>query len=228
MRISELLTSDFLDFYHVAKGQISLVSQLVNREAFDLDDDQGGIAFVKEAGQGKLSFTGNHEQIEVVAYDDFFKQIKKPRAFVESHKHCDFLIVSDRSNTNFLLVEITSALGGTFNLRKPILNKKTGEVLFPGGKYEKVENQLADSLSTLMAVPSVNGEIAKYNRKICLMGYEIIQYDDPVKRITHPFQRYLAIEMAETNDNGAILHNAQIEAMGFEYRRISKDAVFSL
>lgn len=227
MRISELLASDFLDFYHVTKGQIRVVCQLIHSEAFDLDDEQDSITFVKEAGQGKLSFTGNHEQIEVVAYDDFFKQIKKPRAFAESHKQCDFLIVSDESATNFLLIEITSALGGTFNLRKPILNKKTGEVLFPGGKYEKVENQLADSLRTLMAVPSINGKIANYNRKICLMGYKIIPYTEEIMRITHPFQRYLAIEMAETNNNGAIIRNAQIEAMGFEYRRISNDAVFS-
>lgn len=170
MRISELLASDFIDFYNVTKGQIRVVSQLI---------------------------------------------------------HCDFLIVSDESATNFILIEITSALGGTFNLRKPILSKKTNEVLFPGGKYEKVENQLADSLSTLMAVPSINSKIANYNRKICLMGYKITPYTEEIERIRHPFQRYLAIEMAETNNNGAIIHHAQIEALGFEYRRISSDAVFS-
>ena len=169
-----MLASDFLDFYHVTKGRVRVVSQLVHSEAFDLDDEQGSISFVKEPGQGKLSFNANCEQIEVVAYDAFFKQIRKPRAFVESHKHCDFLIVSDESATNILLVEITSALGGTFNLRKPILNKKTGKVLFSGGKYEKVENQLTDSLSTLMAVPPINGKIANPRHLSCKMPESIV------------------------------------------------------
>ena len=228
MRISELLSSDFLDFYQVRRGRITVVSQLVRCNSFDLDDDMSQTSFVKEVGQGKLTFVGNKEYIEVVAYDDFFKQIKKPVAFVSSHKHCDYLIVSDETMENFLFVELTSALGGTYNLKKPIANKKTGAIAFPGGKYQKVEEQLADSLDTLMAVPNIRGKIDGYQRRICLMGYKIIPYDEDAKRITHPFQRYLTIEMAETGSNGAIVHNTKIESLGFEYRRISNDATFSL
>ena len=77
MRISELLSSDFLDFYQVRRGRITVVSQLVRCNSFDLDDDMSQTSFVKEVGQGKLTFVGNKEYIEVVAYDDFFKQIKK-------------------------------------------------------------------------------------------------------------------------------------------------------
>ena len=228
MRISELLSSDFLDYYQVRKGRITVVSQLVRCNSFDLDDDMSQTSFVKEVGRGKLTFVGNEEYIEVVAYDDFFKQIKKPVAFVSSHKHCDYLIVSDETMGNFLFVELTSALGGTYNLKKPIANKKSGAIAFPGGKYQKVEEQLADSLDTLMAVPNIRGKIDGYQRRICLMGYKIIPYDEDAKRITHPFQRYLTIEMAETGSNGAIVHNTKIESLGFEYRRISNDATFSL
>lgn len=228
MRISELLSSDFLDYYQVRKGRITVVSQLVRCNSFDLDDDMSQTSFVKEVGRGKLTFVGNEEYIEVVAYDDFFKQIKKPVAFVSSHKHCDYLIVSDETMGNFLFVELTSALGGTYNLKKPIANKKSGAIAFPGGKYQKVEEQLADSLDTLMSVPSIRQKIDVYHRRICLMGYKIIPYDDEVKRITHPFQRYLTVEMAETGSNGAIVHNTKIESLGFEYRRISNDATFSL
>jgi len=228
MRISELLATDFLDFYQVKKGQIRVISQLVNRDSFDLDDDDSQVSFIKAVGHGKLTITGNKENIEVVAYDDFFKQIKKPVAFVTSHKHCDYLIVSDDTMENFLFVELTSALGGTYNLKVPIINKKTGEVIYAGGKYEKVEVQLADSLETLMTVPTIKTKIDTYLHRICLMGYKIIPYVDEIKRITHPFQRYLAIEMAETGNNGALIHNAKIESLGFEYRRISNDAVFSL
>ena len=106
MRISELLSSDFLDFYQVRRGRITVVSQLVRCNSFDLDDDMSQTSFVKEVGQGKLTFVGNKEYIEVVAYDDFFKQIKKPVAFVSSHKHCDYLIVSDETMENFLFVEL--------------------------------------------------------------------------------------------------------------------------
>lgn len=228
MRISELLSSDFLDYYQVRKGDITIVSQLIRRESFDIDDDMSQTSFVKEVGQGKLTIIGNKECIEVVAYDEFFKQIKKPVLFVSTHKHCDYLIVSDDTMENFLIVELTSALGGTYNLKKPITNKKTGAIEYPGGKYEKVEVQLADSLDTLMAVPTIKKKIDSYHRKICLMGYKIIPYDDEAMRITHPFQRYLAVEMAETGSNGAIVHNAKIESFGFEYRRISNEATFSL
>ena len=228
MRISELLSSDFLDFYQVRRGRITVVSQLIRRDSFDIDDDMSQTSFIKEVGHGKLTFVGNKESIEVVAYDDFFKQIKKPVAFVTTHKHCDYLIVSDESMDNFLFVELTSAIGGTYNLRKPILNKKTGAIMYPGGKYQKVEEQLADSLDLLMAVPTIKGKIDGYHRRICLMGYKIIPYDEVEKRITHPFQRYLVVERAETGSDGAIVHNHKIESLGFEYRRISNEATFAL
>ena len=228
MRISELLSSDFLDFYQIRKEQITVVSQLIRRDSFDIDDDMSQTSFIKKVGQGILTIIGNKEYIEVVAYDDFFKQIKKPVAFVSTHKHCDYLIVSDETMANFLFVELTSALGGTYNLRKPIKNKKTGAIEFPGGKYEKVEVQLADSLDTLMSVPTIKNKIEGYQRRICLMAYKIIPYNDEAMRITHPFQRYLAIEKAETGSNGAIVHNTIIESLGFEYRRISYEASFSL
>ena len=60
------------------------------------------------------------------------------------------------------------------------------------------------------------------------MGYKIIPYDEVEKRITHPFQRYLVVERAETGSDGAIVHNHKIESLGFEYRRISNEATFAL
>lgn len=59
MRISELLATDFLDFYQVKKGQIRVISQIVNRDSFDLDDDDSQVSFIKGVGQGKLTITGN-------------------------------------------------------------------------------------------------------------------------------------------------------------------------
>lgn len=49
------------------------MESLVNRDSFDLDDDESQVSFIKAVGKGKLTITGNKENIEVVAYDDFFQ-----------------------------------------------------------------------------------------------------------------------------------------------------------
>ena len=125
-----------------------------------------------------------------------------------------------------MLVEITSAFGSKENLSKPILrHNEARSVLFKGGKYEKCEEQLWQSLSDLKGVPSIAHKLDSYARKICLMAYEVRAYNEKQTEpketiIRRPFDRYLKAESSSTSDDGAIVPCPKIEALGFEYRRI--------
>ena len=75
MRISELLSSDFLDFYQIRKGQITVVSQLIRRDSFDIDDEEQEISLEcsNEGAQNlltdvsfKYSLTEKNEDVSFV------------------------------------------------------------------------------------------------------------------------------------------------------------------
>lgn len=124
--------------------------------------------------------------------------------------------------------EHTSSLGSTDNLSKPIV-KRDKNILYPGGKYEKAEVQLLETLKTLKDVACIKAFIDKYQRKVCLMSYEIktIQKGE-IPDARNAFSRYKQVESRVTGENGAILEHPAINAEGFEYRRISHTYPFKL
>lgn len=79
-----------------------------------------------------------------------------------------------------MLVEITSALGNTDPLRVPICNNKTGKVVYEGGKFEKCEDQLYQSLRDLKLVSTIASKLDAYQQRICMMAYVINPYTDPI------------------------------------------------
>ena len=103
-------------------------------------------------------------------------------------------------------------------------------MVYPGGKYEKVEQQLSETLKTLKAVPSINIFISKYQRKICLMSYVITpKRTSDSSNAKHTFSaRYREVEARETGESGAELEQPELNTEGFEYRRISHTYSFKL
>lgn len=228
--LSNLLLRDYIQFYNISsKGIIIDVQQTTERQ-FDLDDMQSPFC-LKPFGDGALSFINNNEKLEIVNYENFVEQCKKPISFWEGRKRCDYVMCStnviEKEHSHVILAELTSTLGTIDNLRKPIHNKR-GEVIFEGGKYEKAEIQLADSLSTLMAVPKIKKLFESMRSKQCILAYKVTPYKNPVKRMLHPMQRYLSIEAAETRENGAILANKTINDNGFTFRRINHEVPYRL
>ena len=126
------------------------------------------------------------------------------------------------------LIEITSAVGNTDNLYKPILKKDTDMVLYPGGKVEKAELQLINSLQTIMDVPAIADKLNNMLHKSCVLAYRVLQIDDLEIRLRYPNNRYKLIEAKETGNSGAIISSPMIEEYGFQYRRVAYPTMLQL
>lgn len=180
---------------------------------------------------GNVSFEHSGQTgIIVINYEKFLNSLSGT-VFERGRKRCDFILYEADGNGNcfFLLNEQTSTLGSTDNLSKPIVDKNKN-VVYPGGKYEKVEVQLSETLKTLKAVAGIKAFIDKYQHKICLMSYVITpkqQSENSDARYAFS-ARYRQIEARATGENGAKLEQPAINAEGFEYRRISHSYPFKL
>ncbi len=79
-------------------------------------------------------------------------------------------------------------------------------MIYPGGKYEKAEIQLLETLRTIRAVPSISAFINRYKRKVCLMSYLIKpDQDSKVSSAQNPLEDIFLIESRETGENGAFI-----------------------
>lgn len=225
--MKQLLENDFLKHYGVT-STVAIDCLCVTDVDFDLDDQDSPIS-QKALGAGKVSFHNDNGELEIVHYEDFINQCDKPPSFKKGRKKCDYLLCHTTTPETVMLLEITSALGSQANLEKPITHRTSGKVLYEGGKFEKCEDQLFQSLSTLDEVPSISRRLKTYTRKICLMAYTIKPAQAKLQSIgSRPFAKYLTIEAKATSDNGAIIDCPRIEKLGFEYRRIEHQCVFKL
>ena len=225
--MKQLLENDFLKHYGVT-STVAIDCLCVTDVDFDLDDEDSSIS-LKALGAGKASFHNDNGELEIIHYEDFINKCDKPPSFKKGRKKCDYLLCHTTTPETVMLLEITSALGSQANLEKRIVHRTTCEVLYEGGKFEKCEDQLFQSLCTLVKVPSISGKLNEYTRKICLMAYTIKPAQTNSQSIgSRPFAKYLTIEAKATSDNGAIIDCPRIEKLGFEYRRIEHQYVFKL
>lgn len=218
--MKQLLGTDFIEHYAVSSNVCveDYIAENCDAIKFDLDDGKG----VVPEGLGKLSLENLNGVFDLLHYEGFIGECKRPRTFQEGRKRCDYVLWHTKQKETFLLCEITSALGGRDNLEKPI-------EMYYGGKLQKAEIQLAESLKTLLGVPSIKAYVDDYAKKVCLMAYRIYPYKEKaLNDFVKPFQRFSLIEMLETGNNGAELDAPEINAMGFSFRRIAHGAVFSI
>lgn len=226
--LSDLLKNEFVSHYGITSHPLDVDSMTTTDGEFDLYDCPSPMSILPLGSpDGMLSLRGNSETLEIVHYEDFINQCKKPRNFQEGRKRCDFVVLStEPSRKHVILAELTSALGGVGNLTMNI--EGNGNESFGKGKYEKAEKQLAESLNTLMEVPEIRVFFEGMQDKQCIMGYKIEPYHDPVKRMEHPMNRFLEIESQETGVNGAVIANETINGYGFTFRRINHKSYYQL
>ena len=225
--MKQLLENDFLKHYGVT-STVAIDCLCVTDVDFDLDDEDSSIS-LKALGAGKASFHNDNGELEIIHYEDFINKCDKPPSFKKGRKKCDYLLCHTTTPETVMLLEITSALGSQANLEKRIVHRTTCEVLYEGGKFEKCEDQLFQSLCTLVKVPSISRKLNKFTRRICLMAYTIKPVQTKSQSIgSRHFAKYLKIEAKATSDNGAIIECPRIEKLGFEYRRIGHQYVFKL
>lgn len=224
--MKNLFEIDFVAHYGITTPNITVDESYITQPIFDIDDKV--MPSIVAARQGQVSLSNVPGGVDVLAYEKFINDCKKPTAFSNGLKRCDYVLTSHSNNAVVCLLEMTSAQGSTSSLSLPISNRKTGVVTYAGGKYEKVEDQLSTSLRTMLAVPAIANDFRSRVRKICLMSYVVYPYSSVLDRIIHPFMRYLRIESRETRDTGTWINCPAIQALGFEYRRISHDYTFTL
>lgn len=224
--MKELLESDYIVGHNISSRGVTAVPEITDSVDFDLKD--GFLIEILPLGMGQLSIHNEKGNLEIIHYDNFVNQCKRPASFLRGRSKCDFILTCIDNLETVLLIEMTSVLGSVANLQKAIVRETDGATAFPGGKFEKCEFQLYSSLRDLMYVQSILGVLNAYAKRICLMAYKIEPYRDTSIIHTRPYSRYLQIESKATSDNGAIIPCPAIEALGFEYRRIEHSYVFSL
>lgn len=225
--MKNLLKTDFPLFYGIKRHKIDVPTEHTDADCFDLDDKT--VSMIVDFEQGNVSFyNNNNEEVEVIGYEKYVNGLSGT-SFEKGRKRCDFIITvtNGSEKSMFMLNEQTSTLETTENLKKVILDKDKN-VLFPGGKYEKAETQLAESLRTLLAVPGIAEYLSEFKNRLCLMSY-VINHKERISGAASAFaNRYRLVEARETGEDGALLDNTEINRMHFEYRRISHDYKFTL
>lgn len=218
--IKLLMEGDFVAHHAI---HVAPVADVISTESkqFDLDDMPSPVQLM-EHGKGKVSLTNDtYGTAEIMAYENFINRCTQPASFLNGRRKCDYMFVHRADKGYALLIELTSALGTAENLKKPIDK-------YPGGKYEKSEYQLANSLGDLLAVPTINAYLLAKAHRVCLMAYRVNPHTDPDYLMKHPFERYLKVESKATAEDGAIVPCLMINNLGFEYRRISHEYSYRL
>ena len=222
--MKNLLENDLPEFYGVGRRCIC-DENTTSLSEFDLTEDD--TQFVVGYKKGYASFCGNPFNLSVVNYDTYIGRYTGTK-ISDGKRRCDFILTDTDTNNIILLCEVTSSIGGMENLSRPIEKTQkdgTRTVVFPKGKYQKVELQFYQSLETLTEVPSISSYINKKKRKVCLMSYLIKRTEN---NAINAFNRNRLMEAEETGENGAQISCPQIEQFGFDYYRISHDYSFKI
>ena len=213
--IKQLIDSYFAGFYHL--GRVATIDESQTRESrFDLRGENG--ALVVAYGDGFASFRNNAQsKIAVLDYEGYIDKYTGT-AFHTGRMKCDCILESEKEAT-VILDEITSSNSGIENLQKAIKGRKP----YPGGKFEKAENQLFESLRTLSDVPEIAAHFAKQLKRVCLCSYKLYVADEQ-SLIGNPVSVFTRGQLEadkQAKGNGVKISCPQIEALGFEFRRIS-------
>lgn len=223
--MENLLRTALLRHYGINRNVITVLRETSCKEYFDLSDKTS--TMIVNHTEGLASYRNqNRNDISVLNFEKFINQFDDI-AFGIGRKRCDFILFKERTDTDniFILNELTTSVS-IESLSKPIYDK-AGTVIFPEGKFQKAEIQLAVSLQTLLDVPEIKDYADACTKKVCLLSYRIDNGNDP-SGSRKAFNRYKAIESKETGSEGAMLHQEVIESLGFEYRRISHEYSYAL
>ncbi|MCR5064322.1 MAG: hypothetical protein K6A67_00975 [Bacteroidales bacterium] len=220
--IKTLIDKYFAKHYRLGRVVTIDESHTTGRR-FDLKGDDG--ITIVEQGSGFASFSNDAEyDIAVLDYEKYIDKYAGTKFYTGLRK-CDCILESEYGST-IILDEITSSEIGMENLQKPIPGKR----VYAGGKFEKAEQQLLVSLHTLNGVPEIAAHLDSQSKRLCLCSYKLYSSAEQ-ELIGNPvgaFTRGLSEAERQTGEDGVIISSPEIEALGFEYRRISHSFVFRI
>lgn len=160
----------------------------------------------------------NSAECEIFHLDNFLKQYNK-YTFTNGIHPCDCLVtVKEKS---LLFVELTESKDVN-NLQKAIKNKKTGNIIFPGGKNEKAQKQLESSVGLFMKDQCFQQAASAFSKKTCIFGYKIRTASGPGGiKAPKAFSRNRTIASQLTQNKGEQLSSPALESLGFTLYRIA-------
>lgn len=187
---------------------------------FDLVDATPAIT---NPGNGAVTIANPNSAVcEIFHLDGFLKQYNK-YAFTNGINPCDYLVtVKEKS---LLFVELTECI----DINKAIKDKRTGNVIFAGGKNEKAQTQLESTAGLFMEDPCFQQAASAFPKKICIFGYKIRTAPGP-GGITAPttFNRHRSIASRLTQNEGEQLSSPALESLGFTLYRIAHPYKFDI
>lgn len=222
-----LLENDFPEHYGVGRRFVATELTTVE-DTFDLIDANED--YIVPAGDGYVTFRNEEYNLSIIAYEKYLNNYNGTKMSDGKHR-CDFIMTDSDGDNLILLCEITSATVELANLSRPITKTdKTGSkiVVFPGGKYEKAELQLYETLSNIIPVPTIDSYIKQKKHRVCLMAYKVNPPSGETYVTINAFTRSRIIESMEAGEVGARISSPQIESFGFEYCRICHGRAFNL
>lgn len=213
--IKHLIDLHFAGYYKLRRV-VTIDEVHTNDSRFDVRGENG--TMVIAYGSGFASFSNDAQtDISVLDYEGYIDKYVGT-TFHTGRMKCDCILESETGET-VILDEITSSSNGVENLQKAIIGNRS----FPGGKFEKAERQLIESLQTLNDVPEIAAHFAKQTKRVCLCSYKLYSSEEQ-SLIGNPvsvFSQGQSEADRQAGENGVKISCPQIEAMGFEFRRIS-------
>ena len=171
--------------------KIQLRQELTKEKEFDLQDSaKESSTIVMAKGTGKSSYRNEQEWLLYILDFEHYKAQLNNSAILKGEgltRMCDYFII-DTEVEICILNEISSAIS-VENLDKPTED-------FRGGKSEKAQKQLLDSLKTIKKCAPLWQILSSAKSRICLFSYKIAQDKDPlINNIRTAFNRPLQIPL---------------------------------
>lgn len=216
MSLKAIIDEYFPECYCKNRSEkVAIQSETTDKEYFDLQDKESD--YIVEFGKGYASFDNSQKfSFDVLAYDKMIHGYGD-RKSLHNLSPCDFILFNE-SHSIIIFNEITSSKNDIVNLTKPLPNKSYS-------KFEKVEKQLADTITVLSKIERVKTILDKCKVKVCLCSYRLYTGEHNAKRT---FGRANTIIGRKTEKNGAELSCPKINDLGFKYFRISHDHAYKL
>lgn len=216
MAVKSLFTGDFVIHYGITTDVVA-DEYHVDDQLFEVEDKTGDP--IVPYGQGKVRFGNTPGGVDIFAYERFINSTDG--SFQNGLNRCDYLLTSSDTDHVVCLIELSSSTKGLQGLSIPRSD-------LPGGKIKKMERQLLVSLKTMLDVPAIAADCAARQHRVCIGAYRVLRDLSKKQRIKFPTNRYLLIEEQETQPNGAHVSFPALEALDFEYYRITHGGTFRL
>lgn len=216
MSLKTIIDEDFSTCYDINEStRVAIQSETTEERFFDLQDKARD--YIVEFGKGYASFDNYRKfSFDVLAYDGMIHGYGYVKS-LHNLSPCDFILFNE-SHSIIVFDEITSSKNGIVNLTKPLPDKHYS-------KFEKVEKQLADTITVLSKIEQVKAILDKCKVKVCLCSYRLYTGEHNAKKA---FGRANTTIDRETGENGTKLSCPKINDLGFKYFRISHDYAYKL